>query len=79
MPMKRNQRGGNLIDRVRQQTERRALEQGKLVPWKRLAEAADEYTDWQVFALWSRAVVEAARSIPAMVELEMDSDRKSVV
>jgi hypothetical protein len=71
--MKRNQRGGNLIDRVRQQTERRALEQGKLVPWKRLAKAADEYTDWEVFALWLRAVVEAARSIPATVVQELDS------
>ena len=65
--MERDQRGGSLIDRVRQQTERRALEQAKRVPWKRLAEAADEYTDWQVFTLWLRAVVEAAGSIPAMI------------
>ena len=63
----------SLIDRVRQQTERRALEQAKRVPWKRLAEAADEYTDWQVFTLWLRAVVEAAGSIPAMVAQEMES------
>ena len=73
MPVERNQRGGSLIDRVRQQTERRALEQAKRVPWKRLAEAADEYTDWQVFTLWLRAVVEAAGSIPAMVAQEMES------
>lgn len=73
MPMQRNQRGGSLIDRVRQQTERRALEQAKRVPWKRLAEAADEYTDWQVFTLWLRAVVDAAGSIPAMVAQEMES------
>ena len=72
MPVKQNQRG-EIMDRVRQQTERCALEQGKLVPWKRLAEAADEYTDWQVFALWSRAVVETAGSIPAVVEQEMRS------
>jgi hypothetical protein len=71
MPLKRNQRGGDLIDRVRQQTERRALEQAKRVPWNRLAKAADEYTDWQVFTLWVRASVEAAGSIPAMVEQEM--------
>ena len=71
--MERDQRGGSLIDRVRQQTERRALEQAKRVPWKRLAEAADEYTDWQVFTLWLRAVVEAAGSIPAMVVQEMES------
>jgi hypothetical protein len=71
--MERNRRGGSLIDRVRRQTERRALEQAKRVPWKRLAEAADEYTDWQVFTLWLRAVVEAAGSIPAMVVQEMES------
>src|SRR5208283_2375587 len=73
MPVERNQRGGSPIDRVRQQTERRALEQAKRVPWKRLAEAADEYTDWQVFTLWLRAVVEAAKCIPAMVEHELES------
>ncbi len=73
MPVKRNQRGGELIDRVRQQTERRALELARRVPWKRLAEAADEYTDWQVFTLWLRAVVEAAGSIPPMVAQELDS------
>ena len=73
MPVERNQRGGSLIDRVRQQTERRALEQAKRAPWKRLAEAADEYTDWQVFTLWLRAVVDAAGSIPAMVVQEMES------
>jgi len=71
--MQRNQSSGSLIERVRHQTERRALEQAKRVPWKRLAIAADEYTEWQVFGLWIRAVVEAARSIPAMVAQEMES------
>jgi hypothetical protein len=73
MPMQRNQRGGSRIDRVRDQTKSRALEQAKRVPWKRLAAAADEYTDWQVFALWLRAVVGAASSIPVMVAQEMES------
>ena len=73
MPMQRSQRGGSLIVRVRQQTERRALEQARRVPWKRLAEAAEEYTDWQVFTLWLRAVVEGAGNIPAMVAEEMES------
>jgi hypothetical protein len=71
--MQRSQRGGSLIVRVRQQTERRALEQARRVPWKRLAEAAEEYTDWQMFTLWLRAVVEAAGNIPAMVAEEMES------
>jgi hypothetical protein len=72
MPV-RNQPGGNLIDRVRRQTERRALEQAGRVTWKRLAAVADEYTEWQVFGLWVRAVVEATGDIPAMVAQEMES------
>jgi hypothetical protein len=38
-----------------------------------LAEAAEEFTDWQVFTLWLRAVVEAAGNIPAMIAEEMES------
>jgi hypothetical protein len=71
--MQRNQRGGSLIDRVRHQTESRALDQAKRVPWKLLAAAADEYTDWQVFTLWLRAVVEAASGIPDPVAQELES------
>jgi hypothetical protein len=73
MSIKRNQRGGDFIGRVRRQTERRALGQARLVPWKRLAEAADEYAEWQEFTLWLRAVVEVAGGIPPMVERELDS------
>jgi len=73
MPKQRNRRGGELVDRVRQQTERRALKQARLVPWKRLAEASEEYTDWQVFTLWLRAVVESAGSISPILEQEVDS------
>jgi len=73
MPVQRNQRGVSQIDRLRQQTERLALDQAKRVPWKYLAEAADEYTDWQVFALWVRAVVEAAGTVPAVVAHQMES------
>ena len=72
MPVE-NQRGGKLIERVRHQTELRDLKQAKRVTWKCLAAAADEYTDWQVFGLWVRAVVDAARSVPGMVAREMES------
>src|ERR1017187_8997188 len=72
MPV-RNQRGGNLIDRVHHQTELRALEQARRVPWQRLAAVADEYTEWEVFGLWVRAVVEAPGGIRAMVAKEMES------
>jgi len=67
MPMQRSQCDASPIDRVRQQTERRALEQARRVPWKHSAEAVEECTDWQVFTLWLRSVVEAAGNIPAMV------------
>jgi hypothetical protein len=72
MPV-RHQRDGNLIDRARHQTELRALEQARRVTWRRLAAVADEYTEWQVFGLWVRAVVEATGGIPAMVAHEMES------
>lgn len=73
MPTQRDQRGGHLMDRVRQKTELRALQQAKRVTWKRLAATADEYTGWQVFRLWLRAVVEAAGSIPVTVAREVES------
>ena len=73
MLRQQNQRDGKLRDRVHRQTERHALAQAKRVPWKRMAAAADEYTEWQVFSLWLRAVVEAAQSIPAIVVQEMES------
>jgi hypothetical protein len=73
MPSQQNQRGGKLKDRVRHQAECRALEEANRVPWKRLAAAVDEYTEWQVFLLWIRAVVEPAKSVPAMVVQEMES------
>ena len=64
---------GTLIARVRFQNERRAWLQARRAPWKTLAAAAEEYTDWQVFTLWLRAVIAAARCIPADVEQELES------
>jgi hypothetical protein len=52
--------------------ERRAIEQAKRVPWRRLAETADEYSDWQLFTLWVRARVDVAKHIPAAARSEMD-------
>lgn len=71
MPSQQNRRVGTLTDRVRRQTELRALEEAKRVPWKLLAKAADDYTEWQAFSLWIRAVVEAAKSVPAVVVQEV--------
>lgn len=58
--------------RVRNATGRRALEQAKRVPWPRLAKAANEYTDWHVFALWARAMVETANNVPPAVKSEIE-------
>ena len=60
------------VARVRNATERRALEQAKRVPWPRLAKAANEYTDWHVFALWARAMVETANNVPPTVQSEIE-------
>jgi hypothetical protein len=79
MPTQRNRLGSRLMDRVRHQTELLALQQAKRVIWKRLAAAADEYTEWQVFGLWLRAVVQAAGTIPVMVAQEMESRAPQLV
>src|SRR5438874_1652689 len=60
------------VARVRNATQRRALEQAKRVPWPRLAKAAHEYTDWHVFALWARAMVETANNVPPTVQSEIE-------
>lgn len=62
-----------LSKRAWEQAECRALDQARRVPWRRLAEAADEYTNWHIFTLWLRAVVDAARAIPEIVETELEN------
>jgi hypothetical protein len=73
MPVQHDQHGSGLMARVRLRNERRALQQAKLVPWKTLAATAEQYTDWEVFTLWLRAVVDAARHIPTDVARELES------
>ncbi len=64
--------GGNrLWERTWKGAERRALDQARRVSWKRLAEAADQYTEWHVFSLWLRAVVDAAHTLPEIVNSEL--------
>ena len=62
---------GNPSDRVRQHAETRALNEAKRVPWVVLANAAEEYTEWQVFALWVRALLDACEGLPAEVAAEV--------
>jgi hypothetical protein len=59
-------------DRVRQHAEIRALNEAKRVPWRTLANAADQYTEWQVFALWLRAVLDVCEALPAEVAEEIE-------
>jgi hypothetical protein len=66
--------------RSRERLSKRAWEQAEArapgharVPWKGLAEAAHQYTEWHVFTLSLRAVVDAAGTIPEIVETELKS------
>jgi hypothetical protein len=61
------------VARIRNATARRALLEAKRVPWPHLARAAEEYTEWHVFTLWARAIVDAADAIPANVRTEIGS------
>src|ERR1051326_2053803 len=63
----------HIRDRVAKEAERVALAQAERVHWKLLLETAENYTEWQVFSLWLRAVVDAAQGLPATVIQEMDS------
>ena len=62
----------NARERVRKQAEIRALMEAKRVTWKQLAEAADEYTEWQEFSLWLRAVVDIAGQLSPTAALEIE-------
>jgi len=60
------------VARIRSAMERRAKKQAKRIPWPSLAKAVDEYTKWQVFALWVRATADASHSIPAEIQAEIE-------
>src|SRR5215469_4327392 len=62
----------HIRDRVAREFERLALTEAKHIPWKCLLEAAEDYTEWQVFSLWLRAIVNAARGFPEMVIEEVN-------
>ncbi|HZT32734.1 MAG TPA: hypothetical protein VFA33_22795 [Bryobacteraceae bacterium] len=51
----------------------RALDQARHVPWRRLAHAVDEANQWEAFNLWLRAVADAARCIPPVIERELEA------
>jgi hypothetical protein len=63
---------GSAAERVRRRVEIRALDEASKVPWRILADAADEYTEWQVFALWLRAVRDVREALPAEVAMEIE-------
>jgi hypothetical protein len=69
----RDRHSSTQAQRVRDQTELRALEVSKRVTWQCLAATADEYTEWQVFGLWLRAVGDVAGDIPPLASQELES------
>jgi len=58
--------------RVRQYAEIRALDEAKKVPWRLLANAANDYTEWQVLALWVRAILDVSEHLPAEIASELE-------
>jgi hypothetical protein len=71
--------GRGPIDRLRQQTEIRALDEARKVPWRILANAAEEYTEWQIFALWLRAVLDAGEALPAGAVIEIENRSRALL
>ena len=71
--MEQDQADRSLVARVRRQTERRALQQARRIPWKTVTATAEEYTEWEVFTLWLRAVVAAAEHLPEIAARELES------
>jgi hypothetical protein len=73
MSKPKTQRISNEFANVREQVKARALDQARHVSWRRLAEAVDEANKWETFSLWLRAVVDAAKGVPPMVERELET------
>ena len=61
-----------LVLRVRLDAKQKALQQGLLVPWPRLAESASAYTEWHIFILWVRAIAEVEEQLPDMVVASLE-------
>ena len=70
---------GSPSDRVRQHAETRALNEAKKVPWRLLANAAHGYTEWQVFGLWLRAVLDCCEELPAEVANEVETRSRALL
>jgi hypothetical protein len=65
---------GNFESRVaavRLDLKQKALGDALLVPWSELETAAEEYIDWHSFALWVRALSDAAGEVPDGVHAEL--------
>jgi hypothetical protein len=71
---KRNNQGiASQYPGVLEQVKERAFQQARRVPWTTLATAVEQANEWETFALWLRAVVDAARKIPPVVERELET------
>jgi hypothetical protein len=73
MSKRRQQQISSEFADLREQVKARAIKQARRVPWRSLANTVDEANRWEMFTLWLRAVVDAARSIPPVVEREIET------
>lgn len=73
MAKRKRQRISNEFAEVGEEAKARALDQVRRVPWRRLADTVDEANGWETFNLWLRAIVDAARCIPPVVEGELNA------
>lgn len=61
-----------LVSRVQQQTNQRAAELARGVPWQVLLETRNQYLDWQEFYYWARSIMESESSIPEWLGKRLD-------
>jgi len=71
---KRNHQGiASEYPGILEQVKERAFEQARHIQWKKLAAAVQQANEWEIFTLWLRAVVDAARQIPMAVRRKLET------
>ena len=56
-----------------EQYQKIALDEARCVPWPQLMQFVEESLRWEVFVLWIRAVANAAKGVPPVVEQELET------
>ena len=73
MSKRKGQQVRSQLDSLHEQGKARALDQARKVPWRRLAAAVDQANHWEAFGLWLRAVVDAAKNLPPLVDQQLEA------